>query len=247
MATHWLQSLTISIPLLALAGAGEAATLIKFKDAQQEGPSEVLIGSGMARVTQGEQGDGYMIMNLKEKKQFLVSDQEKQVIEIGDMAQHMQSMPGMQPPASERPLELNLDKKGKGPDIAGYATDHYVVSVGGKVCFEEYLAKDPLKIPEVRQFADAMMDLNSGASGPMMDLCDRAEIELSRKYPDLGLPMRSLDGSGQLVSEIETLKTDVNVPAGALDIPADYERVSMQDMMRQMMQNMPQGMEMPPQ
>lgn len=229
------------VALTSLVGSGSslADTRIDFIDANDGSASSAWINDKRARVSASAE-EGFMLVDFSDNKQYMVSTEEKTIFEMSSMAAAMGQLPGGS--AKAPPVDIKLDDKGAGPKIAGFGTRHYVVTVGGKKCFEEFVSKDALAQGEVRQFIQAMYTMTEQMSNPgMMSPCDRAEVELTKRYADLGLPMRSLDENGTVVHEISAISTKVSAPAGTFDFPAGYQRMTMEDMMRNMMQNMPQG------
>lgn len=235
----------VALSLVTVSTAALSATMIRFKDDSEGVSSEIWVSGPKARVNQPEDG-GYMIMDLKANRQYMVSDQEKRVIDMTDMAQGMKGMIGDAVPHEQPPLDLKVEKKGKGPEIVGFATERYIVSVGDEVCFEEFLSPQALRTGDIKHFTDAMAVMSDGLADVGAEPCDRAEAEMAKRYGSLGVPLRSLDAEGSVIHEVTTLNVNFDPPPGAFDFPAGYQRTTLQEVMQEMMRNGPPGMTMPP-
>lgn len=229
----------ITIPLVAVSSGVWSATLIKFKDDSAGVSSEVWVSGSKARISMPE-GGGYMIMDLKEHRQYMVSVAEKRVVDMTDMSEQMKNMPGRGASENPLPLDLKVEKKGGGPKIAGFATERYIVSVAGKVCFEEFLSESALRAGDVKKFTDAMSVMSDNVSGGSDGTpCDRAEAEMAQRYGKLGVPLRSVDAQGNVIHEVIELNTAFEAPAGAFGFPPGFQRTTLEEMMREMMPQMP--------
>lgn len=158
-------------------------------------------------------------------------------------------------PGAAVAVDVKLVRKGAGPAIAGYPTDHYVVTANGKRCGEEFLsnkAMDDLKATAVasERFWQFGEESASGMGGARSDPCDLAGSQLGRSYRSSGIPLRVLGADGSLDMEVTRIVKNAAPPPGGFALPSGYAVIDMQqqmqDAMRQMQQMVPpQGMSEP--
>jgi hypothetical protein len=240
--------LAVSALALCLSAPTWAATLVESNamDGQQQ---QVWLDGQKVRI---DGGDGnYMLMNLADKKMFAVNSAQKQAIELSDRPSVPDMPPGMTPPEAGSPVAVKWVEKDPGPKIAGYATKHYEVTANGEFCSDEYLAADVLKISDIKSFIKAMQEMNPKKNTPMPFMqanpCLQAGIEMAEQFETLGMSMRSVGKDGKVQHEITNIQTGVDAPAGAFELPQDYQVNTPQQMMQRMMEQMSERMKnMPP-
>lgn len=212
------------------------AVLLEAKSPDDQALTRVWYDGHVMRVdfTQG----GYLLFDVGANKRYMVSDEQKQVMEMPNTDAAEFSAMMSQLGAKRTPAQINIERLGDGPTIAGYATEHYVVTADGQKCSDEYLSKELLGNKDVKELVQAMdganerEDTRSIASlGPCMVQAPRA---LAKEYDRLGLPLRTVDAQGETTVEVVSIKVDVSAPKGAFRVPADYSRVSLEDLIREM-------------
>lgn len=225
----------------ALHAASYAAVLLETKTPDDANLGRIWFEGSNLRVDFS--GGGYLLIDTKANKRYMVNDAEKQVMEM-PVASTQEFASMLADRGGKRELaKITIERQGKGPSIAGYDTEHYVVKADGKKCSDEYLAKDVLKNADVKQLMQTMQSLNEGedasAIASLGPCVVQAEQALEKQYETLGLPLRSVDADGTITSEVVSIKTGVAAPKGAFTLPAGYTRVSMEDLIKQMQQEMP--------
>lgn len=173
-------------------------------------------------------------------------------------AQVMRSSFGSGPPsdAAGDPV-VRLSERGKGPRIAGYATREFSFSADGKACGAIFASRELLENRQVRTMFESMRTMQARSRGMMggfggtMDACQRAGLGLTEALESAGAPMRIVDASGQLQSEVLEVDTDARpgsdfyeVPAGMAVVDFDEQMKAMQQQSQTMMQNLPDMNEM---
>ena len=205
--------------------ATPAATLIEERDSESS-TITYIEGGKMRAGSPGE--DAYVLMDLLGRTMFTVSPAEKQAI---DMSAMVYGQAGGQEPGEKRSVKSNLEKVGSGPEIAGYSTDHYVLTANGRQCGEYFTSKEAFEDSGWAEIwteaAQSMKDM--AASEQDSDDCDIAEAE-AVDPGEIGWPLRTMGADG-LVSEVVRIETDATVPAGGFDIPPGYAVISMQEML----------------
>ena len=81
----------------------------------------------------------------------------------------------------------------------------------------------------------------------MMDPCDLASQSFDDQLPKLGMPLKSIDASGNVETEIVDIDTRAKLDKKLFTLPADYRRTSLEEEMGNAMKEMQQMMQqMPP-
>lgn len=210
--------------ILCQCATAWAATLIEERDSE----STVLmyIEKGKMRTeTPGE--SGYALLDLRGRKMFMIDPAEKNVV---DMSSMMFPQETGQAPAVRGAANPALEKIGSGPEIAGYKTEHYVLTANGRKCQELFTSKEA--------FADSgWADLWNDVGESMKDMaaaeedaddCDVAEAELIDPA-EIGWPLKTIQADGE-TTEVVRIERDAVVPPGGFEIPAGYTVISMQEM-----------------
>ncbi|MCP4430997.1 MAG: DUF4412 domain-containing protein [Gammaproteobacteria bacterium] len=237
------------ILLFLLSLAVQADTQITIKDS--DGIVSKISSNGK-KARMDDKGDvSYAIAHYKSGDFFVVNPDRKEV-----MSMDMNAMPeqgNAVGAASE--VVINLEKKGKGPKIAGYKTKEYELTANDQYCGTIFGSKKLLKkkgVSALFEFINNMrrqsMKMTAAFVGSI-DVCEQAMDNLSLSFKKTGAPMRILDARGDIESEVIKVKTKKKLKASYYDIPADYAVVSVADQMdaanqqsQQMKQQMGQNM-----
>ena len=207
-----------------------AATLIEMKESDGSTVKMWVEGSKM-RVDSDE---GYAITDMEKRKMYYISPAEGTVMD-------MSSILAPQSPVAETGEQMKVDvkKMGAGPDIAGYSTQHYKVSVQGDHCKDIFLstkAMDDMASKDIIKYMQDMSDtgieeMEAQWSSP----CDHADQGID--YVKLGFPMRTVDIENNSVEEVKSIQLNAMIPAGGFELPKGMQIIDMgqmMDMMRQM-------------
>lgn len=214
--------------MLALATSAQAATLLKMKDGSGQA-TDMWVTEEAARIEPPEPGV-YMLMSLEDGSVRMVNDNQKQVLETDAL---------MGDGAGEVPqIDLQFKRAGEGPEIAGYDTEHYVLTVGGQTCQNYYLSEDAVEDNKLQAFMEQMAALSKRDPGMqgMMDDCDVASRQVGAELVGLGLPLRVTDAQGAVESEVVEIQSDADAGDRRFSPPKDYEVISLANLMRQHMQ-----------
>jgi len=217
--------------------------------------SKILLDASHARMEAGS-NQQYMLFDLANQKMMMVNAQQKQAIDMSSMPK-MPSMPdNMSKPATQsEEIKAELVKIGAGPEIAGYATVHYQVKADGKVCSNEFISVDAMKVEYVQNFMQAMHNMAEERRKAMSKMpffkqasCAKAAEQTAGDMLKHGMLMRSQDAKGQLRNEVVSINTDVSVNTTDFAVPQGFEVMTPQQMMQRAMQKMGQqqgGQNMP--
>jgi len=223
-----------------LTSSTGAGTLIESTDNVGNHVS-VLIDKEMARVDSSDL-EGYMVVNMAKQKLYVVSHDEHVVIDLSVAADNNSRLDMNVASNSRRPATTFVDQ-GRGPEIAGYASQHYKVMVGNKRCFDEYLSKKMIAYPEVHKFIQVMAKQSQARENEGMveyyaadNPCESAEDVMDTQHLSLGLPLRTLDDQGVAVYEVTRITLDAVSSTDSFKFPEDYPLVSKVIMMQRMIE-----------
>lgn len=176
---------------------------------------------------------GYVLMDLGKGTMLVVNHEDRQMVDMSGQLQRADGS-GKAGPA------VKLVKKGSGPRIAGYDTQHYQLTADGRVCQDLYMSR--------KAYQDAKLEAYGKAFAKyvmvppfVQDPCDRATLSVDRYLAEGGLPMRVVE-DGEVVDEITRITTNAALPAGGFEPPAGYERVDMDVLMKDNMREMEEQM-----
>jgi hypothetical protein len=169
----------------------------------------------------------FMLMNWKEKTLYAVDTALKQATDLS-MGLKQTSVAQKCP---EPHVDAVLEHLGAGPEIAGYATEHYIVKADGKACEEIYASKQAFG--EIGEWLDNLRDMEESDDEDVgRSKCDIASdkvVDLGR----IGWPLKTvtLRGPGKgHVEEVLQIQKNVSVPAGFFDVPAGYKIVTLEQL-----------------
>lgn len=204
-----------------------AAALIEQRDG--EATALMYIEGGKMRIETRGQPD-YALMDLKSRSMFLVNPTEKRAL---DMSAGFRQKPGEHTAKVE--VDARLEKQGAGPEIAGYATEHYVLRANGKKCQDIYASRQAFRDSGWAElwddFGKAFKEMSTGGEDPC-DIADETVVDPA----EVGWPLKTVTADGDVM---ETVRIENNVapPAGGFDVPADYQVMSLQQMLQEMIGN----------
>jgi len=139
---------------------------------------------------------------------------------------------GKSAPGKVKP-SVTMQSRGKGPVIAGYATQHYQFLVNGTKCTDEYLSVQAMQTME--QLGEMGMEVGAMAN---MDPCETVGLALQDIYGQYGFPLRIVDRYGSLDTEVLKIDTHATLPPGGFELPAGYPVKRFDEMMQQGMRDM---------
>ena len=160
----------------------------------------------------------------RQRRILFVNPEEKTVL---DMSATMQGASGS---GGVRNADARIEKIGPGPSIAGYATEHYVLSAGGAKCEDLFTSKKAFEDSGWASLWSAFGKTfeEMSTAGEQSDPCDLAQDQADPAK--IGWPLKTVSSDGE-VTEVLRIEADVKLPAGGFEVPPGYRVVSMQEMM----------------
>lgn len=231
--------LLVAVVWFLSISSSHGATLIESKDGQGAVTKMWVEGSAM-RIDIGNQSS-YLLFDVENKKMYTVDPAKREAMDMShlfnDDNKSIPDKPGN---------NIQFDKQGKGPDIAGYSTVHYQSSVNGMKCTEEYLSKkafDDIDSLEVFEALSKMTESAEMEVGMMMaqDPCDSAHASSIKLYQKYGYPLKLMKNDGSVSSEVMKISLKVAKPQKDFQVPDGYQIVDLGQMISEQMKYMPQG------
>ena len=197
----------------------------------------------MARIDD-KQMPGHVIIDHQSGEFFMVDPERKEIMRaVIDSGGVTDGSPA---------LDVALKDKGSGQKIAGYLTRKYEMTANGESCGTVYASSKLLQNRDVRAIFESMRNMQQfsrgmrGGMSGMMTVCQQANMQLADVIESSGAPMKVIDASGNLVSEVLAVDTDKTFAGNHYQLPAGMKVVDMSERMnqatqqtQQMMENMP--------
>jgi hypothetical protein len=203
----------------------QAATLIEYVESEGETMKIWFQGAKMRMEAEG----AYMLMDWEAKKMYIVSPEEGMAM---DMSHVFAAQPKSEGDSGPKAV---VSKVGDGPEIAGYDTVHYKISVEGEHCQDIYASKKAYKNLDAEDLFDRIQKLSDSDMEGMDEWstpCDYAEQGLD--FAELGFPMRTEYAESGAFEEVKRIVPDAGQPDGGFDVPAGLEVMDMSQMMQYM-------------
>lgn len=229
MRIFWITGLAMTLAITPTW----AATVIKHQGGKQNKEQSVAIEGDKARMDSGMEG-GFSLLDLTANKIFMVDERNKRVIKMG-VGEEMPALP-TQPSRhdAKKPPEVDakLVKIGEGPKILEYPTLHYQLVANEVVCSEEYFSEAAAKVTGLQKFINALAAISQDRKAKMAqmpsplrmrDPCMQAREKLEEDAAKLGVPMRSVDSKGRVLTEVVSIATDVKMSAEQFELPRDFK------------------------
>lgn len=224
----WITGLMMS---LAIAPSW-AATVIKHQGGKQNKEQVVAIEGDKARMENGMEGS-YSLIDLATQKIFMVDERNHRVIKMG-VGEELPPLPESPRNAAKKPAEVDakLAKIGEGPKILDYPTVHYQLVANDVVCSDEYFSEAATQVTGLQKFINTLAAISQDrkekmAQMPsplrMRDPCMQAREKLEEDSAKLGVPMRSVDSKGRVLTEVISIEKDVKMSAEKFELPKDFK------------------------
>jgi len=210
-----------------------AATLIE----QTDGETRSIVYAEGAKLRTDEGGDaegmqGYGLIDLEKKTFFLVNTKEKTVLDMSSAMWKAAAAGG----GVTAQVDARLEKVGAGPEIAGYATEHYELLADGKKCQDIYLSRKAFDDSGcAKTWARAGQSMREMGVDPS-DACDVAEFR-ALDFEKYGWPLKTMHRESMHAGQFEEvlrIERGVEPPPGGFEVPAGYQVVSFEAMMGSM-------------
>jgi len=208
--------------LLAICMAGDLWAVSMVETQREEGSDRMYI-DGHRLLVKDPAGEGSMIIDIKNLKSYAVNQKNKTAVDMSEtIFAAIQDGGARQLPK----VDAKLEKIGDGPEIAGYATTHYVLYADGQKCSDLWTSREALKDAgwDVlwSEFGDSMKALAAQDDAHPCDLADMQAFQPEKH----GMPLKEIDRNCEtdLVLRIEN---NVDFDRNAFEVPADYKVISL--------------------
>lgn len=206
-----------------------AATLIEFTDSDGEAVKMWIEGTKMRMDTE----EGYALTDWDARTMYFVNMEEGMVMDLSAFL-------SMQPTSGKgaKPTKAVVEKVGNGPEIVGYSTVHYRISVDGDHCQDIFASAKAMRDLESKDLIERMQSMANSSMDEMDDewsaACDHADQGVD--FTELGFPMRTVDIESGLVDEVTAIELDAGSPEGGFGLP---QGMQIMDLGQMMMPHMP--------
>ncbi len=230
--------LATALVTFSLAAFGD--TVVDTMDSRGE-ISRISIKGDWARFEGTDGGkDGYMLVELKGARFFAIAPAERTIIEFSAQREREKS--------EQQKVEAELKEAGDGPKVAGYATRKYEWTANGESCGSILLSRQAAKVGDIGRLLATLGGLNPDTFIPEemrqgfrahRDPCETARIQLGdEKISKLGFPMKILDPKGKTINEVVSIDTRPKLDGKLFELPKDYSRTTVKEMMEGMRKEM---------
>ncbi len=224
--------------------SGSALADVQITIKGDKGRISTFSSNGKVARIEDKQMPGYVIIDHASGDFYMVDTKRGEIMRSGI------GKGGVAVNASK--ISINLKDKGGGQKIAGYSTRKFEMIVNGENCGTIYASSELLKNNEIRAIFESMRSMQqfsrnrTGGMGGIMSVCQQANMQLADMIESSGAPMRVLDQSGKLQSEVVAVDTKKKFAASHYALPSGMKVVDMSEKMnqaeqetQQMMENMP--------
>ena len=220
----------------ALITSANAATLIESFD-HAEGEQKLWIAGTKVRINMQGKSE-YIVMDYGKRQFWIVNPAKREVIDASEILHNDYAEAG--------PLKINVRRIGKGPQIAGYATDKYQFSANGQMCDQVFVSSKAKNALDLDLLLDAISKVRMNPMGmQFMSDCDRAEGQFALRMKKIGMPLGYMEQNGKMTQEVRKIVANAKLPSGGFAVPSGYRKVSLQQMIQE--SQSPAGMPpMPP-
>lgn len=224
--------LTCLVPTCASAG------IVILSEGQDDDTARVSIAGDWARIDHDD-WPIYMLIDLQHGHVYAISPSERQIVDL------MTPPPPPSQHAAEAIAkvgqpEARLERLGDGPTIAGFQTTRYRVSIDDTVCYDEYLALEPLQNPQIRRFVRALSRASQTEADTALEiaidpstLCEAADNLVDDQYPTLGIPMRTVARDQSIIHRITAIRETDDFATNFFALPAGYRHLTRQQAQQQ--------------
>jgi hypothetical protein len=190
--------------------------------------TRMIVTAGFLRMDEGQDSQDFLLFDRADGSIYSVSSAEKQVLVI-----------------RPRPVELKPPAKfthrvvtdpAAFPAIEGRKVTHYELLTNDQRCFDLYAADGLLPgavvaLREYRLILAGQQALTAAMTPPeMQSPCDLANnVFLPVRHLEHGFPVRLVDITGR-TTELVDYKTDFRVTADMLKLPAEYKRLTLEEL-----------------
>lgn len=193
--------------------------------------TRLFVNEGYLHMSDARSPSDYVLFNRKEQTIYNVNQSDKTIMVIHN-----------KPITIESPIALDYEEvaqpSGAIPKIDGKAATHYLFTANGKHCYDAVVMPKgfmPDVLAAMREFRMVLAGEHATTVDripkELLDACDLSlNIFHATKHMDHGLPIREWDRQGYQ-RFLKDYRRDVQATEGTFDLPKDFERYSIGDVL----------------
>lgn len=223
----------LALSMLIFAAPVQSASVIETREGEAPEPSVMTVEGHLARMQNSPRQ--YVLVDTRKRSFLSVDLAAKHIIDMADMPQK----PADVTVQKQQPVRAALSRVGRGPLIAGFPTEHYQLLAAGKICSNTYLSKKALQAAGMQEFMRGFAAFSAQQKAAYRDLgadfdpCEDAEQVAMERYPELGMPLKTVDVDGFLRQEVVRIRTGVTPPERFFEAPAGLKTLTLEQFLRQ--------------
>jgi len=215
------------------AAPGTLLILVEREAGSGSFSSRLFVNEGYLHLSDVRSPADFVLFNRKEKTIYNVSRDDKTIMVIRNKAVEI-----------DPPITLDYQEESQPssaiPKIDGKQATHYRFTANGKHCYDAVVMPEdfmPDVLAALREFRMVLAGEHATTVGrtpeDLLDACDLSlNIFYATRHMDHGLPIREWDRKGYQ-RFMKDYRTDFLASEGALDLPKDFKRYSVGDVLVQ--------------
>lgn len=216
---------------LTLPALGSAATLLET--VHEGGGMDRMYIDGERMRIDADDDPSYLLIDAGTGRLYAVDPVERRIIDMSAVAQR-----GVERAGERRDFTVQVENLGEGPAIAGYATSHYLISVNGRACSEEFLSKQAVEdiggVEAFKKIVGLLSGLDAGMGRDEPDECAKADALTFQEYVGYGFPLKVLAPDGSVDALVVKVVKDTALPPHGFELPEGYRVTDMQNLLPDM-------------
>ncbi|MGH8547373.1 MAG: hypothetical protein ACRERU_01975 [Methylococcales bacterium] len=206
-------------------------TLVDVRDRNGR-DSQFLSEGKMGRLNMAD-GKTYIILDYVNQSIKGVMPESREVLDLSA------AVPSLGLGGAPEKTAMQVEAEGDGPEVAGYATQQYKLSVNGEFCGTVFGSREALEGTGLDQMFRALQKVAErtaktiGSVQSGMSPCQRGKTNTFDHVTTIGAPLRSLDEKGRVDVEVTRIQTDVSLPPDTFAVPSEYKVMSVADKIKQ--------------
>lgn len=213
------------------AQPGNLLIMVESEGGDATFTTRIFVNEGYLHMSDNRSPADYMLFNRSERTIYNVTAADKTILVIKDKPVNVAS-----------PIELDYREEsqpsGAIPKINGQQATHYLYTANGKHCYDAVVmpkAFMPDVVAAMREFREVLAGEHATTvhrtPKSLLDACDLSvNIFHATQHMDHGLPIREWDRHGYR-RFLKDYRENLQASEGAFDLPPDYERYSVGDIL----------------
>jgi len=215
------------------AAPGTLLILVEREADSESFSSRLFVNEGYLHLSDARSPADFVLFNRKEKTIYNVSQDDKTIMVIRN-----------KPVEVDAPIELDYQGESQPssaiPKIDGRQATHYRFTANGKHCYDAVVMPEdfmPDVLAALREFRMVLAGEHASTVDrtpkDLLDACDLSlNIFYATRHMDHGLPIREWDRKGYQ-RFMKDYRIDLSASEGTFDLPKDFKRYSVGDVLVQ--------------